>query len=66
MQAKAPTSELTSQMLSLLNACLTTQALHLAARHGVADELGGGPRRISLTLPCIIGCPPDRSASFCK
>ena len=58
MQAKAPTSEPASQMLSLLNACLTTQALHVAARLGIADELRGGPRRIG-DISVARGTQPD-------
>jgi SAM-dependent methyltransferase len=58
MQTKAPTSEPASQMLALLNACLTTQALHVAARLGVADALGGGPRRIG-DLSAALGAQAD-------
>ena len=46
MQANALTCEPASQMLSLLNGCLTTQAIHVAARLGIADELRDGTRRI--------------------
>ena len=58
MHAKALTSEPASQMLSLLNACLTTQALHVAARLGIADELKAGPRRIG-DLSAALGTQPD-------
>jgi hypothetical protein len=58
MQTKAPTNEPASQMLSLLNACLTTQALHVAARLGIADELRGGPRRIG-DISAALGAQPD-------
>ena len=58
MHAKALTSEPASQMLSLLNACLTTQALHVAARLGIADELKAGPRR-SGDLSAALGTQPD-------
>jgi hypothetical protein len=46
MKAEAA-SEPAAQMLSLLNACLTTQALHAAARLGIADELVAGSRSIT-------------------
>ena len=46
MQANALTCEPASQMLSLLNGCLTTQAIHVAARLGIADKLRDGTRRI--------------------
>jgi O-methyltransferase domain/Dimerisation domain len=57
MQAKAPTSGPASRMLSLLNACLTTQALHVAARLGIADELKAGPRRIG-DVSAALGAQP--------
>ncbi|HEY7552995.1 MAG TPA: methyltransferase [Hyphomicrobiaceae bacterium] len=47
MQAETASSEPAAQMLSLLNACLATQALHAAARLGIADELKAGPRTIA-------------------
>lgn len=58
MQAGTPTSQSASQMLSLLNACLTTQALHVAARLGIADELKTGPRPI-VDLSAALGVQPD-------
>ncbi|MGT2504701.1 methyltransferase (plasmid) [Bradyrhizobium guangxiense] len=58
MQDKAPTSEPASQMLLLLNACLTTQALHAAARLGIADELIDGPREIG-DISAVLGAQPD-------
>jgi len=58
MQVKAPTSEPASQMLLLLNACLTTQALHAAARLGIADELIDGPREIG-DISAVLGAQPD-------
>lgn len=47
MQAETAASEPAGRMLSLLNACLTTQALHAAARLGIADELESRPRSIA-------------------
>ena len=58
MQANALTCEPASQMLSLLNGCLTTQAIHVAARLGIADELKDGPRRIG-DLSVALGTQPD-------
>lgn len=58
MQAEEPASEAASQMLSLLNACLTTQALHVAARLGIADELRAGPRRVG-DISAALGTQPD-------
>ena len=58
MQTKATTSEPASQMLSLLNACLSTQALHVAARLGIADELKAGPRGI-VELSAALDAQPD-------
>ena len=58
MQAKVPTSDPASQMLSLLNACLTTQALHVAARLGIADVLKVGPRRTD-DVSATLGTQPD-------
>jgi SAM-dependent methyltransferase len=45
-------------MLSLLNASLTTQALHVAARLGIADALKAGPRGIA-ELSAALGTDPD-------
>ena len=57
MQAMALTCEPASQMLSLLNGCLTTQAIHVAARLGIADELRDGTRRIGdLSAALDTGC----------
>src|SRR5579859_3355208 len=38
--------EAASRMLQLLNACLTTQALHVIAELGIADRLADGPAAI--------------------
>ena len=38
------TGDLPSRMLGLLNACFTTQALHVTAALGIADRLADGPR----------------------
>ena len=58
MQANALTCEPASQMLSLLNGCLTTQAIHVAARLGIADELRDGKRRIG-DLSVALDAQPD-------
>ena len=58
MRAKAPTSDPASQMLSLLDACLTTQALHVAARLGIAEALKVGPRRTD-DVSAALGTQPD-------
>ena len=58
MQANALTCEPASQMLSLLNGCLTTQAIHVAARLGIADELRDGTRRIG-DLSVALDAQPD-------
>ena len=58
MQAEAVANEPAGRMLSLLNACLTTQALHAAARLGIADELEAGPRSIA-DLSDALDAQPD-------
>lgn len=58
MQDKAVSGEPVARMLSLLNACLTTQALHAAARLGIADELGAAPRTID-GLAAALGAHAD-------
>ena len=58
MQVKAAPDEPAAQMLSLLNACLTTQALHVAARLGIADELSAGPRTAA-DISAVVGAQPD-------
>jgi hypothetical protein len=58
MQAKTASNEPVAQMLSLLNACLTTQALHVAARLGIADALSAGPRTVG-DLSAALGAQPE-------
>jgi O-methyltransferase domain len=58
MQAKPVPGEPAARMLSLLNACLTTQALHVAARLGIADELASSPRTIG-DLSATLDAQPD-------
>jgi hypothetical protein len=58
MQAKTGPSERAAEMLSLLNACLTTQALHVAARLGIADELSTGARTVA-DISAAVGAQPD-------
>jgi hypothetical protein len=58
MQAETVPSEPATQMLSLLNACLTTQALHVAARLGIADKLKAGSRTIA-DLSDALDAQPD-------
>jgi hypothetical protein len=58
MQAETVWSDPAAQMLSLLNACLTTQALHVAARIGIADQLKAGSRTMS-ELSDALSAHPD-------
>lgn len=58
MQAETAASEPAARMLSLLNACLTTQALHAAARLGIADELKAGSRTTA-DLSDVLDAQPD-------
>jgi SAM-dependent methyltransferase len=58
MHTKAEPNEAASQMLSLLNSCLTTQALHAAARLGIADELSAGPRTVA-DMSTAVGAQAD-------
>lgn len=58
MQGKSVSGESVAQMLSLLNACLTTQALHAAARLGIADKLSAAPRMID-DLSAALGTQAD-------
>jgi SAM-dependent methyltransferase len=58
MKSEVTASEAASRMLSLLNASLTTQALHVAARLGIADALKAGPRGIA-ELSAALGADPD-------
>src|SRR5262245_33912755 len=58
MQVEAAPNEPVAQMLSLLNACLTTQALHVAARLGIADQLSAGPRTVA-DISAAVGAQPD-------
>lgn len=58
MQAKPVSGDPAAQMLSLLNACLTTQALHVAARLGVADTLATIPQTVG-DLSAALAAEPD-------
>ena len=58
MRGKSVSGEPVAQMLALLNACLTTQALHAAARLGIADELGAAPRSVD-DLSAALGAQAD-------
>jgi hypothetical protein len=58
MQVETVRSDPAAQMLSLLNACLTTQALHVAARLGIADQLKAGSGTIS-ALSGALNVQPD-------
>jgi hypothetical protein len=54
----ARAGEATTRMLQLLNACLTTQALHVVATLGIADRLAGGPATID-DLAAATGAHPQ-------
>jgi hypothetical protein len=58
MQAKTVPNEPVAQVLSLLNACLRTQALHVAARLGIADELSARPRTVA-DISAAVGAQAD-------
>src|SRR5689334_12213583 len=58
MKSEVTASDSASHMLSLLNASLTTQALHVAARLGIADALKAGPRGIA-ELSAALGVQAD-------
>src|ERR1700741_5440667 len=58
MKAETMRSDPAAQMLSLLNACLAPQSLHVAARLGIADQLKAGTRTIS-QLSSALNAQPD-------
>src|SRR5262245_32289863 len=51
-------NEPAAHMLSLLNGCLTTQALHVAARLAIADHLSAGPRTVD-DIAAALGTQPE-------